>query len=221
VFSVFRRNKKTFILLTIGLLLALSAIYVFAQNYKVFTGRWSNRLTAAGALADADNQRPLGEMPAPTDAAIRDLVVFPNAAVELIAGPQLKSGSPLNPYPLFDSIAASRGMRNAKAVPSIPTMKLTGALFVTRGSIVVTGSGTRFTTQIDPNGPAPLFNGRLRIRDRDGATMRVVQVATIQSDTQLTLTSPWGYSAVTGAIADTDYNDEWEGWAHDASIGRN
>src|SRR5205085_7851002 len=115
-FSVFRRNKKSFILLGIGLLLALSAIYVFAQNYKVFIGRRSSEFAAPGASNAADIQRSLGEMPAPTNSSIRDLVVFPNAAVELIAGPQLKSGSPLNPYPRFDRIAASRGMRNAQAV---------------------------------------------------------------------------------------------------------
>ncbi len=208
-------------MLGIGLLLALSAIYVFAQNYKVFIGRRSSEFAAPGASNAADNQRSLGEMPAPTNSSIRDLVVFPNAAVELIAGPQLKSGSPLNPYTRFDRIAASRGMRNAQAVPSIPTMRLAGALFVTRSSAVVTGSGTRFTSQIDTHGPAPLFNGRLRIRDRDGTTMRVVQVASIQSDTQLTLTAPWTFDSVNNTSADTDYQDQSEGWAHDASINRN
>ena len=155
-----------------------------------------------------------------TDAST-DLASFPSVEVALIAGPQLKAGSSLNPYSRFDSIAASRALVDARQYPSIPTNTLTGTVTASQGSKIVIGNGTRFTSQIDPAGPAPLFNGRLRIRDADGTTMRVVQVASIQSDSQLTLTASWGYSAVTGALADTDYYDEWEGWAHDATITRN
>ncbi len=209
MFSVLRRDTRNLILLTAGLVLALSVIYALAQSYRVFTRK------------GAGYQKAFSDLPAHADSSIRDLVVFPNAAVELIAGPQLKSGSALNPFPLFDRIAASRGLRNAAQVPSMPSMKLTGAVFATRGSSVVTGSGTSFTSQIDTRGPAPLFNGRLRIRDRDGATMRAVQVASVQSDTQLTLTAPWQFESVNNSVADTDYEDQSEGWAHDAVINRN
>ncbi|HMF56236.1 MAG TPA: hypothetical protein VK619_07810 [Pyrinomonadaceae bacterium] len=215
------KNRKTFILLPVALLVALSVIYVFAHNYKAFRGRGSNNTASDGAQVSADNQRPLGDLPSPANSSIRDLVVFPNAAVELIAGPQLKSGSRLNPFPRFDSIAATRGMRNAQDFPSIPPMNLSGAISITRGSTVVTGTGTRFTSQVDPRGPAPLFNGRLRIRDRDGTTMRVVQVLSVQSDTQMTLNAPWAFESISNTAADTDYNDQDNGWAHDAFINKN
>src|SRR4030095_3682018 len=70
------------------------------------------------------------------------------------------------------------------------------------GSTIVTGVGTRFMSQVDPGGPAP-FNGMLYIRD-GGSTMQLTYVASVQSDTQLTLTGPWGFASVANTIGTTD-----------------
>ncbi|HEY0431140.1 MAG TPA: hypothetical protein VGC61_04955, partial [Pyrinomonadaceae bacterium] len=50
-----------------------------------------------------------------------DLVVYPNPKVAFICGPQLKSGSRLNPAPWFDRTARSSGItlgeRNPRVAP--------------------------------------------------------------------------------------------------------
>ncbi|HVF86763.1 MAG TPA: hypothetical protein VM866_04200, partial [Pyrinomonadaceae bacterium] len=51
---------------------------------------------------------------------ISDQVVFPNAQVEFIAGPQLKSGSKLNPAPWFDQNATAKGHQHGQAFPANP-----------------------------------------------------------------------------------------------------
>jgi hypothetical protein len=217
------RNLKHYALPLSGLLLALGLTYVFAHSYRsARTGPSQSFLAnpAGGMTDNAGTDSQKFPDPAATR-AIPDLVQFPSAETELIAGPQLKANSTLNPFPLFDSIAVGRGLLNAKAFPSVPALVLTGSLSVSRGSAIVNGTGTRFTAQVDPAGPAPLFNGRLRIRDADGVTMRLVQVSAVLSDSQLSLSTPWPYQSVTSAPSDTYYQDSSEGWNFDAFINRN
>jgi len=49
-----------------------------------------------------------------------DLVSYPSAEVEFIAGPQLKSGSAQNPWPFFDSIAITKGHEHGQSFPADP-----------------------------------------------------------------------------------------------------
>ncbi len=51
---------------------------------------------------------------------ISDQVVFPSAQVEFICGPQLKSGSKLNPAPFFDQNAIAKGHEHGQAFPANP-----------------------------------------------------------------------------------------------------
>ena len=132
-----------------------------------------------------------------------DLVVFPNPSVEFIVGPLLKSGSRRNPYKWFDQIETQAGLRNGAAFPKLPPKGLTGSLKATNGSTIITGTGTRFLSQVDPGSPAP-FTGVLYVRDVDGVTMRLTKVASVQSDTQLTLATAWTYSTVSNSVGSTD-----------------
>src|SRR5437899_7070915 len=114
-------------------------------------------------------------------------VQYPNAETAFICGPQLKSGSALNPFPWFDNTAVTKGASIGSELPAIGPRVLTGTVSVNYGANGVTGSGTRFKREVDPHGPAPYFDGWLRILD--GTTYHEAKVASVESDTQLTLTS--------------------------------
>lgn len=134
-----------------------------------------------------------------------DLVTYPNGEVAFICGPQLKANSSLNPFPWFDSTQIAQGHVQGREAPKIAPRILTGTVNVTPGARIVSGIGSRFTKEIDPAGPAPFYNGWLRIRD--GNRDREVKVASIQSDTQLTLITSWSFGAVRDAQADTYHRD--------------
>src|SRR5437899_2969786 len=114
-------------------------------------------------------------------------VQYPNAETAFICGPQLRSGSALNPFPWFDSTAVTKGASIESELPAIGPRLLTGTVSVNYGASTITGSGTRFKREVDPHGPAPYFDGWLRILD--GTTYHEAKVASVESDTQLTLTS--------------------------------
>ncbi|MDX6612686.1 MAG: hypothetical protein QOD75_1872, partial [Blastocatellia bacterium] len=115
------------------------------------------------------------------------LVVYPNAQVGFICGPQLKSGSTLNPAPWFDATARSMGIilgeRSPRIAPFGPMALdrqtkewrnvITGRVSVAAQGTIVTGWGTGFTRDVDANGPGPDFNGRMRIRDGAGVERSV------------------------------------------------
>lgn len=63
---------------------------------------------------------------APADAQNPDLVTFPNDQVAFIIGPQLKSGSALNPHPSFDRIAHDRGIFWGQQYPAAPPTDAAG-----------------------------------------------------------------------------------------------
>ena len=143
-----------------------------------------------------------------------ELVTYPSGEVAFICGPQLKAGSRLNPFPWFDSTQSAQGHVQGRAAPRIAPRVLTGALNVRPNSVVVNGVGTRFLVEVHPAGPAPFYNGWLRIHH--GGTEREVKVASVQSDTQLTLTTPWKSGEVRSATADTYHHDVHQGvWNYD------
>ncbi len=149
-----------------------------------------------------------------------DQVVYPSPNVEFICGPQLKAGSPLNPAPWFDDTAWSMGItqgeRNPRIAPIGPMSfnstsgaweaVISGRVSVNGGSVIVTGTGTAFTRDVDPGGSSPSYNGHLRIRDGNGV-VQSVQVQSVESDTSLTLVLPWAFSSVSNTVADSYYQD--------------
>jgi hypothetical protein len=126
----------------------------------------------------------------------------------------LKAHSRLNPFPWFDDTQIAEGRVQGREAPKIAPRVLTGTLSVGRNDRTVTGNGTRFFSEVDPKGPAPFYDGWLRIRE--GNADREVKIASVQSDTQLTLTSPWKFGAVTNARADTYHRDvQQASWNYD------
>ncbi|HEV2903972.1 MAG TPA: hypothetical protein VGW32_02945, partial [Pyrinomonadaceae bacterium] len=174
------------------------------------------------ASLTAQNQtrpRRIETRPPSADAATRqpseilsEFITYPSPEIAFICGPQLKAGSRLNPFPWFDRTQVSQGHVQGREAPKIAPRVLTGAVSVALNSRVVNGIGTRFTVEVDRSGPAPFYNGWLRIAD--GGVEREVRVASVQSDTQLTLTATWRYGQVSNAKADTYHRHEGS-WNYD------
>jgi hypothetical protein len=144
----------------------------------------------------------------------RELVDYPNPEVAFICGPQLKFNSPLNPFPWFDSTQVAQGHVQGREAPRIAPRVLTGHVSVAPNSRSVTGAGTRFRAEVDPRGPAPFYDGWFRIQQ--GNTWREVKIASVESDTQLTLASPWRFTTVNQARADTHHRDATQAsWNYD------
>jgi len=151
--------------------------------------------------------------------AAQELVTYPSQEVAFICGPQLRSNSPLNPYPWFDSTATTKGASIAAGLPTKAPRVLTGTVSVNTNSSIVTGNGTRFLAEVSPNGPAPFYDGWLRIIQ--GGVEREVKVASVQSNTQLTLTANWSFASVSGTQANTFHLHQgslnyyhFEGWMY-------
>jgi hypothetical protein len=154
-----------------------------------------------------------------------DLVRYPSAEVAFICGPQLKASSALNPFPWFDSTAREQGIAHGEKAPRIAPIGpmnvsmntsapnrawrnvIAGRVSVAARATVVMGAGSSFTRDVDANGPAPGYNGHLRIRDAAGV-VRSVQVRSVESDTRLTLTAPWPFASVSNTVADTYYHEK-------------
>jgi hypothetical protein len=148
------------------------------------------------------------------------LAQYPSEEVAFICGPQLKAGSRLNPFPWFDTTATKQGIYHGEKAPRVAPFGpmilnlpenvwrnvIAGRVSVARGGRVVTGKGTRFTLDFDPAGPGPGYSGHFRIRDASGPE-RIVKVQSVESDTSLTLATPWPFASVTDTVADTFYHE--------------
>ena len=172
-------------------------------------------------LAQVADQRALPALQFQPSVQNGDAVVFPSAEVEFIVGPQLRMGSALNPFPWFDTTQTTSGERHGAAFPAVPPMILSGTVSVTNGSVIVNGVGTRFLSEVDPNGPAPYFNGRLRVAEAGETTFQQVQVASVESDMRMTLSAPYAFSSQTGVAASTFYNVPTIGWNSDIYMNAN
>jgi len=186
---------RLLVVVVVGLLTAGASIYVQGQfgetrGRRVSTERSSKNTNLNGELA-----------------------VYPNPQVAFICGPQLKANSHLNPFPWFDSTEIRYGHVLGKEMPSVAPRVLTGVVSASPNSSILIGKGTRFLSEVDPSGSAPHYNGWLRILD--GTASREAKVASVQSDTQLTLSSVWRFGPVRGAKADTYHNDAARGWNYD------
>jgi uncharacterized protein YjdB len=147
-------------------------------------------IASAGGKADTATVTVQAPLPVPPG----EFVVFPNAAVEFIVGPQLRSGSSANPWPWFDQNAIAKGHQHGNAFPvEVPSREVRGRVRVTNGSAVVHGTGTRFTE--DARQGAYFF-----IVDATG-TQRLGYSASIQNDSVLTLSGNWQWQSGSGLTA--------------------
>ena len=123
-----------------------------------------------------------------------DVVKFPSAEVEFIAGPQLKAGSSQNPAPWFDQTALSKGLEHGNRFPAGPPVHvLVGSVSVTKGSKSVVGTNTRFRS--DFAGEPNAFH--IFIQDADNIQRDYI-VAGAEDDTHLTITLPWEQASTSG-----------------------
>jgi hypothetical protein len=169
-------------------------------------------LTARDVAKDPGNNWGL-----PTSLADQ-IVRYPSAEVAFICGPQLRVGSSLNPFPWFDNTALKMGTHYGEEAPRVAPFGpmflaknvwrniISGRVSVSARATTVTGKGTRFTRDFDLTGPAPGFSGNFRIRDASGIE-RIVKVRSVESDTSLTLASPWPFASVSDTVADTFYHE--------------
>jgi hypothetical protein len=130
-------------------------------------------------------------------------VVFPSAEVEFIIGPQVKSGtSTASGAAWFDQNAIDRGLSLCSEFPDVAhtpgNVLISGTVSVTNGSKTVRGVGTHFLTEVKDY--AIISNG---------AKGRVIKIkASVQSDTELTLTLPWEGDTLVGQTISSPSGDE-------------
>jgi hypothetical protein len=139
-------------------------------------------------------------------ANIPDLVQFPSAEVEFIAGPQLKARSALNPAPWFDQTALSRGLELGNSFPtSSPQHAVAGTLSLTKGSKTVIGTNTHFRSDF---AGAP-YTYHIFIHDSDDVPRDYI-VVSVEDDTRLTISLPWEQSSATGRSGSKATGDEFD-----------
>jgi hypothetical protein len=214
-----RKNFATAAALAAALLTAACLAQVPATQQGGASKQSRPRIVAGTPAGSqpAGEARAAAAAGAPSFDPETDLVVFPNKEVGFIVGPQLRSGSRRNPYPWFDRVASEHGRLHARNTPRAAPRVLTGTLTLRRGSAEVEGAGTRFLSEVDPAGPAPRYNGHLRVLMPDGKTYRETKVARVETDSRLVLAAPWSSEPVAGARGDTHYFDPVQkGWNYDA-----
>lgn len=141
-----------------------------------------------------EGAKPVGEGPDSSLANIPDLVKFPSVEVEFVAGPQLKAGSSLNPYPWFDQTALAKGLEHGNKFPAAPPVQsLTGTVSVTKGSKSVVGADTRFRS--DFAGPPSAYH--IIIQDASNIQRDYI-VATVEDDTHLSISLVWEQPGAAG-----------------------
>jgi hypothetical protein len=214
-------SVKTGTIAWAGLFIAGLLLYVQAQSGKPAEARGPLGADSVGPVLrqkEPDHRRILTGTTSDSVELKSQLVVFPNAQVAFICGPQLKAGSPLNPSPWFDTTAWRMGITLGNRTSRVPPFGpmtfnsytgrwenvIAGRVSVNSSGLIVTGVGTAFTRDVDPAGSAPNFNGHLRIRDALGVE-RAVEVRSVESDTRLTLKAPWLFGSTSDTVADTYY----------------
>jgi hypothetical protein len=134
---------------------------------------------------------------------IDEQVIFPSPEVEFIIGPQVKSGtSTASGAAWFDQNAIDRGLSLCSEFPDVAhtpgNVLISGTVSVTNGSKTVKGVGTHFLTEVKDY--AIISNG---------PKGRIIKIkASVQSDTELTLTLPWEGDTLTGQTISSPSGDE-------------
>lgn len=133
-----------------------------------------------------------------------DEIVIGNASIARLVGRQLMAGSSSIPFTYFDTWNAN-GLIFAAWIPDIPplTAGLRGKVNVTNGSTAVTcfDSSCKFTE--DVNGATGHADFQNNIRIKDAAGWHEVKVASINSNTSVTLQSAWAFATSTNTEFDT------------------
>lgn len=130
-------------------------------------------------------------------------VLFSSPEIAFLVGPQVKSGTSDAPgAKWFDQNAIDRGLTLCSEFPDVAhtpgNVLISGTVSVTNGGKTVNGSGTHFLTEVKDY--AIISNG---------SKGRIVKIkASVESDTQLTLSLPWEGDSVTGQSMSSPTGDE-------------
>jgi len=139
-------------------------------------------------------------------AGVTDLVQFPSAQIEFIIGPQLRSGSSLNPIAWFDQTASTKGVEHGTRFPAAPpTHSLSGSISLVKGSRTVAGTNTTFRRDF---AGAP-YTFHILIRDAADIERDYI-VSSVEDDTHLTISVPWEQSNAPSRSFAKSHADEYE-----------
>ena len=130
-----------------------------------------------------------------TEASATGEVVFPSTVWEKLLGPMLEAGE--IPFPYYNDNAETIAQQIIAKFPVVGPSPILGTGSINNGSTTLTGSGTFFLEQVAANNPTCL--NHISISGIDAGT-----IASIDSNTQITLTTPWAGSNQSGAALSTN-----------------
>jgi hypothetical protein len=130
-----------------------------------------------------------------TLSADSNLVQFPDTTWSNLLGPLVESAQ--IPFAYYASAATTTGQAMIAKFPVVGPGQLQGTGAVTNGGTVITGTGTNFLEQVAANNPACLD-----VISINGASAGAI--ASVNSNTSITLASTWGGSTVSGAALSTN-----------------
>jgi hypothetical protein len=137
---------------------------------------------------------------------IPDLVQFPSAEVEFIAGPQLKVGSTLNPFTWYDQTAINKGLEHGVNFPASPPVHpLSGSVSATKDSKTIVGVGTRFQTDFS----GKPYTNHLFIEDADRVPRDYI-VTSVEDDTHLSVSVAWQQASTSDRRFSKATGDEFD-----------
>lgn len=130
-----------------------------------------------------------------TLAADSNMVQFPNTVWDKLLGPLPEVGQ--IPFAWYNSTATTNGQIMISKFPYVAPFALQGTGSISNGSTTLTGTGTFFLEQVAANNPT--CTNHIKINGVDAGT-----IASVNSNTSLTLTSPWTGSNQTNVSLNTN-----------------
>ena len=161
------------------------------------------------------------------------IVVTSNPSVDVLLGPQYQLGK--NPWGWFDDRHIAEAALQTANLATYYNLGGTppwntagpGTITMTNKSAIVIGSGTAFLSTFCAGGNSPPPQGSILSiwyplpAVREGSGRRLMQVASCQSDTQLTLASPWNNMGFLTAGSGWNYawvdGNVWNTWFANAA----
>ena len=130
-----------------------------------------------------------------TTATDDNMVHFPAGAWAELLGPQVEAGQ--IPFTWYNSAATTTAQTIISKFPVVGPAQIAGTGAITNGSTTLTGTSTFFIEETAANNPTCL--NHIMINGVDAGT-----IASINSNTSITLTSPWTGATTSGATLSTN-----------------
>jgi hypothetical protein len=130
-----------------------------------------------------------------TLAADSNMAQFPSAVWDKLLGPLPEVGQ--IPFAWYNSTATTNGQTMISKFPYVAPFALQGTGSISNGSTTLTGTGTFFLEQVAANNPT--CTNHIQINGVDAGT-----IASVNSNTSITLTSAWTGSTQTSVSLSTN-----------------